>query len=723
MPAGEYTVRVTITGYASVSRKVNVPAASPVTFNLGVSPYIVEETVTTARGHETVRNEIPGSVEVVTEDELLESVPVSLPSALAQKPGISVGNEMPWSGRTVIRGMSRDQVVMLVDGSRVVTATEVSAQYGLIPAADIERIEVLKGPLSVLYGSGSTGGVVNIITKSGHFTPGTKVDFSLNPSYESGANGVSSYERATVSGPRAYISLSQANRKYGDYYAAGGERIRNSQFQDRQTQVSVGFKLADNHTLEGRWQNFSAIDVGIPGGDSFPTNALASYPTTARRLYDLVWTWRPEARWLDETSVKVYHQPVDRDARLYPNAPSSVTPLSSDTSKSIRVTALDIQPDAVHNVYGFRWLNIMNLGSHNLVAGLEGWQKDMDSDRTKHILRETIASDTGDVIGDPVVMTIEEDPVPDSTQRPIGVFAEDTFSTGDRFTVTLGGRVDHIHTENDVSYMTRVPKTDTVMWDAYDDDDMSWSLVAGTVFKATDAVDLNLTVARSFRSPTIEERYLYANLGGIVTAGDPEIDPEKGTFVEAGVTAQLGSVRLNGQAYVNSIDDMVITSPGGDLKGTPVDYQYVNAGEALLRGFEAGAAWAVHPRLMFSTDISYTRGTDEKYDTDLPSMPPLTGHLRGRWSIGKGLWLEPAATFTDRQDKTAPGERETPGYGLLTVTAGKNLLRTGTVSHDLVLGLRNVFDKNYRDHLTASRGYELYGMGRSFFATWRITGN
>jgi len=118
---------------------------------------------------------------VVTDTDIHETNPVSIPVALSRKPGISVSSEMPWSSRPVIRGLTKDQIILLVDGCRVVTATATAAQFGTIANGDIERIELLKGPLSVLYGSGSTGGIVNVITRRGRFTPEPSFNLSVNP--------------------------------------------------------------------------------------------------------------------------------------------------------------------------------------------------------------------------------------------------------------------------------------------------------------------------------------------------------------------------------------------------------------------------------------------------------------------------------------------------------------------------------------------------------------
>ena len=719
LPYGRYTVRVSLVGYAPASLKITVPIKAPLTIELKPTPIVSDEVISTARGRQTRLGDIPGSAEVVTDADIHETNPVSIPVALSRKPGISVSSEMPWSSHPVIRGLTKDQIILLVDGCRVVTATATAAQFGTIANGDIERIELLKGPLSVLYGSGSTGGIVNVITRRGRFTPEPSYNLSVNPTFESAAGGLSVYERAGWSNSRFYLTLSQSNRRYTDYRAADELRIGNSQFQDRQTQASLGLKITQHHTLEGRFQYFSALDAGLPGGDSFPQKAVVSYPTTSRTLSDITWTWRPSGSRIEESRLNLYYQPVYRKVKIVPNASPSEQPLPSDDTKTIRLTPTVIYPEADHNVFGARWQNIIKQGSHTIVAGIEGWRKHMLSDRTKLITKEVIDKSTGVLIGDPETVTIKETPVPDSSQNPIGVFAEDAFAIGGRTRITLGARIDRIRTENDKAYKTDQPSTNVILWKAGSDTDISWSFVGGGVFTIVKGIDINLTAARSFRSPTLEERFLYAELGGKLTVGDPDIDPEKGILVEGGVSAEFGAIRLKLQGYLNSITDMVILMPGGEFNGQPADV-YTNAGRARLRGMEASIDWVLRPRLLLQADISFTRGADEKSHTDLPAMPPMKAHIAARRGFGRGIWIEPLLTLVDRQDNVAPGESATPGYGIVDITIGKSLLTTGTVSHDLVFGVKNAGDKLYRDHLTVSRGYEMYGMGRSFFVSWKM---
>jgi outer membrane receptor protein involved in Fe transport len=229
-----------------------------------------------------------------------------------------------------------------------------------------------------------------------------------------------------------------------------------------------------------------------------------------------------------------------------------------------------------------------------------------------------------------------------------------------------------------------------------------------------------VTVARSFRSPTIEERYLYADLGGKLTVGNPNINSEYGTFAEGGFTFIRGPMKLSGQTYINSINDMIYENPNGEFNGRPA-IVYTNAGKALVYGFEALAERVVRQNLLFSADFSTIQGTDTKNNTYLPLIPPSKAHIRARWITGNGFWLESLLTFVDRQDKVAPGEEKTPGYGIFTLTAGKTLVTKSSMKHELVIGVKNLGDKLYRDHLTISRGYEMYGLGRSFFVSLNVS--
>ena len=101
---------------------------------------------------------------------------MSLPDILQNEPGVSLLRDGIWGTEVSIRGLNRENVITMIDGSRIATSTDVAARLSLMNMNDVERVEVIKGASSSIYGSGATGGIVNIITKS----PQLYDRFSLN---------------------------------------------------------------------------------------------------------------------------------------------------------------------------------------------------------------------------------------------------------------------------------------------------------------------------------------------------------------------------------------------------------------------------------------------------------------------------------------------------------------------------------------------------------------
>ena len=103
--------------------------------------------------------------------DIAERQAVAIPDLMNEVPGAARNADGPWASDVIIRGLGRESVVFLIDGARVNTATDLGGRFGLIDPMEVERIEILKGPVSSLYGSGSIGGVVSVVTRGGRFTP------------------------------------------------------------------------------------------------------------------------------------------------------------------------------------------------------------------------------------------------------------------------------------------------------------------------------------------------------------------------------------------------------------------------------------------------------------------------------------------------------------------------------------------------------------------------
>lgn len=154
---------------------------------------VLDPVLVTARGRSSNLSATPGGTGLIVTEQIAAEQPLSLTNITARLPGVTKASDSAWGSAVNIRGLSRNRVLFLVDGARVNTATDINAQFGTVNPSDIQRIEVLKGPVSSLYGSGSVGGVVNVLTKGGSFDEDARWHGELSNSYQTGPSGPNTY--------------------------------------------------------------------------------------------------------------------------------------------------------------------------------------------------------------------------------------------------------------------------------------------------------------------------------------------------------------------------------------------------------------------------------------------------------------------------------------------------------------------------------------------------
>src|SRR5438876_228370 len=163
MPAGSYTVTVRRLGFAPLARQVSVAASTTLDLTLErTSVWVEPVTVTATRAPLDVFSS-PLPTEALSEDRLRGAQSVSLAHALAQLPGINALSPGQQIGKPVIRGLAGPRVLVLEDGSRLEDYSWSDEDGPSVDARLAQRVELIRGPASVLYGSDALGGVVNVI--------------------------------------------------------------------------------------------------------------------------------------------------------------------------------------------------------------------------------------------------------------------------------------------------------------------------------------------------------------------------------------------------------------------------------------------------------------------------------------------------------------------------------------------------------------------------------
>jgi hemoglobin/transferrin/lactoferrin receptor protein len=297
---------------------------------------------------------------------------MGITNATARIPGVDKSSDSPWGSGMSIRGLGRNSVVFLVDGCRVNTATDINARFGLVNPLDIEQIEVLKGPISSLYGSGSTGGVVNVITRRGKFTQNPSWTGEISNTLSSNPRGNDSFGFAAYNGRRSWVSASAGFRDHESYESGSGDEINNSQFEDLSLNAGLGLRINSINTTRFQVQHLRGDEIGIPGmGLALPTGTDVTYPDTNRTLFNITHTLFPDTKLISESSLNLFYQTIERRVRI-DNFPEESPVLA-------------LSPGADHSTWGAKWQNTLTTPNHTVVAGLDIWNWEIsNSNRYKN---------------------------------------------------------------------------------------------------------------------------------------------------------------------------------------------------------------------------------------------------------------------------------------------------------------------------------------------------
>lgn len=287
LKSGKYTLNFSFVGFKSRTEIVELNDSDNLEFNVNLEKRLIQmgEIYVTASRSEQIVKEVSLPLEYISKSEIENSTNITISDLLNRQSGLSVVRDGPWATTVNIRGLGKQNLVYVIDGTRIETSTNLAAGLSLMDPNNIESIEVVKSGLSSLYGTGATGGVINIKTKSAYFNDSIYISSQLINSYNSVNNGLYNYLNLKTGGSNWNAVLNGSLRKAEDIQTPAG-KLENSQFRDESINTVLNFTPINNIFVNMNYQKFSGYDIGIPGGDPFPKNASAKYKFAKRQLID-----------------------------------------------------------------------------------------------------------------------------------------------------------------------------------------------------------------------------------------------------------------------------------------------------------------------------------------------------------------------------------------------------------------------------------------------------
>ena len=718
---GKYGFTFSFVGY--LTENVAIDIKDSVTFRtvkLIPAPVTLGEVIVTSTRTGKAVKETPLPMEVMSRDALEESNAVTAPDLLSSLPGIAMQRDGIWATSINVRGMGTSSLVMMIDGDRIETATDLAASLSLIDLNDIERIEVIKGSASSLYGTGALGGVVNFISKSTSLSEELTAGGSVSSYYNTVNEGYSQNISLNIKRNFWYLRINGTFRKAGDTKTPTGV-LSNSQYSDNNISALLELSPLTNHILKIDFQKYKAYDVGIPGGyPLFPDNADVKYSNIERDLFSARYEIKNISTVLNKVSLKYYNQNIYRNVDNVPH-------LIQHPAPSQNLYVEKITPNARHYTNGIQLqANLIPFSNQILVAGIDIWQRKLDSRREKYLKTEML--DSSGSITAANYQTIGERPLPEASFTSAGSFIQDDLSLNKKLKLSIGGRIDKINISNsEISNPVYViingiannsPSNRTLYWKSYNANDVSWSGNIGVIYSFDKQTDLTFNLARSFRSPSLEERYQYIDLGNLIRIGNPNLKPEKGYFFDLGFRLWDNILSLKWNAYLNLLNDLVSEIPG-TYEDRPALIK-TNIGEARLYGSDFSFEYNYISWSSIYLDASYTFGKDIINDSYLSQIPPLNGRI-GYKITRLGYKIDFSAVLFSAQNKIAEGEIATPGYVYFNLFIQSPLFNINFADCKILGGIQNITDKSYRNHLSTNRGFIKEEPGRNFYLKLNIS--
>lgn len=693
LPARNMLVQVSYVGYETLSKRIEISGEVKMDFVLEEAHLEAKEVVVTGLSISQEKRRSPVSIEVLKKDFLLQNGGTNLVDALTKVAGVSAISTGPGISKPIIRGLGYNRVLVVQDGIRQ-EGQQWGDEHGLeIDGNAVDRVEIYRGPASLMYGSDGLGGVIHI--ESPHPVMKGTFSGSVHSAYQTnnGQREASGFLAANANGWNGY--LIGTLKKAGDYQNAYDGKVFNSGFEESNAAGMLG--------LNRKW-GYSHLHFStffqrphLPEGERNPDGSFV----------------------MDEAPFQeITHHKIGWNNNFI------------------------FKKSSIKAIFGYQQ-NLRKEFEEPEIAGLIFDMKTFTYDLKQFIYRSDDWEFTYGVSG--MVQNSknkgEEFLVPDYSITDIGGFAYARHPL-EQWELSAGIRYDHRNFTSE-----ELLEGSETRFTALDRNFGNVSGSIGLGWFPSEKMAFKLNLARGFRSPNVAELASNGVHEGTFRyeRGNDALEAETNFEVDAGFELDLKHITLTANPFFNSIDNYIFLEKlasvnGGDslsaANGELFPTFKFTQGKAQLWGGEFTIDIHPHPYdwLHFKHTVAVVLAEQlHNSNQHLPFIPPakyeaeLRADLPLKNAVIKNAFVELNIEHYYRQHRILSAndfETTTPGYTLMNGSMGFDLSSSqGKTLAKFTFIAENIFDKAYQYHLsrlkyapenpaTGRRG--IYNMGRNF---------
>ncbi|UCH94351.1 MAG: TonB-dependent receptor [Candidatus Aminicenantes bacterium] len=686
-------------------------------------PELYYEVTVTATRTKKDTFEIPKAVSVVDRKKIEEKAPNNITELLTELPGVDMNGVGANQSRPIIRGFRGQRILLMEDGIRMNNSRR-QQDFGEIPAlvdiSEVDRVEVVRGPASVLYGSDAIGGVVNIITRVQDYDPETsKIHGNFGYRYSSADKQNKGIANINGNAGKLGFMLSGNYRNAKDYTAPAGTfgaieltedvPVNDTGVKDGGINLLLTYSLSKQNQISFKYEYYHSENAGFgfiepeiydPGS----TRIQIRYPMQEVQKYTLKYENRRLGFALaDHLGFTAYYLNNQRELTNDIFVPFNIPWLPGAGISIQTENYTDV------NTMGFRLEFNKAAKNHTITYGM-----DLFRDKTEN----TDTSITQMVGFGPPSPTIDNTPkLPHARYRSFGVFIQDDISLFTRTSLILGLRYQNVN--------AKTKETPGLEGESLvDSTDETFVGTANLLLGITRDLRLVLSVGRGFRSPNLIERFF----NGITPEGSGFQSRNTGLKAETSLNLDVGfkfrrkNVHLEATFFNNVVRDGIrLTATGNEVNEMP-EYQNINVDKLRMQGIEALGRVFFKFGLSAMANITYIKSKDLG-NPETPYVDTYSSkfNLNVRYDHPKRL-------FWVGYDLRANGDQKDvilvenpigdiiPGFVVHSLSAGITLFKNSSFPQQLGIIIGNLTNTLYSEFSNAS--FFRPAPKRHFILTW-----
>jgi iron complex outermembrane recepter protein len=723
LPKTQVIIQVSFLGYKSVVQKLDLSTAASVNFIMEQAITEMNEVVITGSSRATEITRSPVPMITLTRKELQQNLSTNIIDAVSKLPGVSAVTTGPNVSKPFIHGLGFNRVLTLYDGVRQ-EGQEWGDEHGVeVDENAIDRVEIVKGPASLTYGSGALAGVVNLLPAPP--VPEDTVKGRAGAEYQTN-NGLIGVFASLAGNKNGFIWEGVVSHKQATNYQNRYDgRVYGTAFNETDFSGYVG--------LNKKW-GYSDLSFSLFNDfQEIPDGSRDSLTRKFTKQITEVDTYRPivpESE-LNSYKITVLHQHVEH-YRIYSSnnfiLGKSKLGLIVGYQESIRREFSHPQYPDIPGLfldlrtltYDFKY-TLPEISGWETILGMNGMYQSNLNKGTEFI-------------------------IPDYKQFDIGPFLL-LNKTFDKLDLSAGIRYDTRYYKNDQMYTLPNPLTGFDMQVSIPDTSLArhpfysfrntfsgLSASIGATYRITKRLLVKSNIARGFRAPDVAEISANGVHPGtlIYQIGNTGFKPEFSLQEDFGISYRWDHISGNLDIFNNNISNYIFNQKlsnhlGQDsviVKGNQT-FKFQQA-KAEVFGWEANLDIHPYDWLHFENSISVTYGLNKGGNgiqiTDssrhLPFIPPLHTNSELRASIQSGLkhfgsfYIKLGMEYYAKQNRIYSidnTETPTPGYVLFSAGAGADIMnRKGKVLLSINVSGNNITDVAYQFHLSRLKYFEQY---------------